>query len=262
MTFTVQVPPATMLPAENATEVAFAAGANVAAPQPVVLAAGVAATVIAPGLVGKVSLKATPVSAVVGFGFVIVKVSVEVAPTAIGAGEKSFAMLGATTLLTTTLAVLLTKPAPALALPTTPVVLLYVPAVGALTLTLMTQLPFAGTVPPISLTAVLPAAKAAPPASLKVPPQPFVIVVSARVIAPGAVGNTSVKVAPVMSFAPFAAGLLKVIVSVLGPFGITGLGANDLAIVGGVITSKLAVLLAAPAAAPVCVVTTPLLVLA
>ena len=126
----------------------------------------------------------------------------------------------------------------------------------------MTQLPFAGTVPPTSLTAVLPAARAAPPASLRVPPQPFVIVVSASVMAPGAVGNTSMKLAPVMSFAPFAAGLLKVIVSVLGPFGITGLGANDLAIVGAVITSKLAVLLAAPAAAPVCVVTTPLLVLA
>ena len=123
-TFTVQVPPAAMLPAENATDAAFAAGANVGAPQPVVLAAGVVATRIAPGLVGKVSPKATPVSAVVGFGFVTVKVKVEVAPTAIGDGEKSFAMLGATTLLTTTLAVLLTTPAPALALPTTPVVLL------------------------------------------------------------------------------------------------------------------------------------------
>ena len=124
LTFTVQVPPAAMLPAENASEVAFAAGANVAAPQPVVLAAGVAATVIAPGLVGKVSPKDTPVNAVVGFGLVIVKVNVEVPPTAIGAGEKSFAMLGATTLLTTRLAVLLTTPLPALALPTTPVVLL------------------------------------------------------------------------------------------------------------------------------------------
>ena len=88
------------------------------------------------------------------------------------------------------------------------------------------------------------------------------MVVSASVIAPGVVGNTSVKVAPVMALAPFAAGLLSVIVSTLGPFGITGLGANDLAMVGGVITSSVAVLLAAPAAAPVCVVTTPLAVLA
>ena len=124
LTFTVQVPPAAMVAPENATDAAFAVGAKVGAPQPVVLAAGVAATVIAPGLVGKVSPKATPVSAVVGFGLVIVKVSVEVAPTAIGAGDKSFAMLGATTLLTTRLAVLLTTPAPALALSTALVVLL------------------------------------------------------------------------------------------------------------------------------------------
>ena len=123
-TFTVQVPPAAMVPAENANETALAAGAKVGVPQPTVLTAGVAATRITPGLVGKVSPKATPVSAVVGFGLVIVKVNVEVAPTAIGDGEKSFAMLGATTLLTTRLAVLLTTPLPALALPITPVVLL------------------------------------------------------------------------------------------------------------------------------------------
>ena len=126
----------------------------------------------------------------------------------------------------------------------------------------MRQLPPAGTVPPTSLTAVLPAASTAPPASLSVPPQPLVMVVSARVMAPGVVGNTSVNVAPVMALLPLAAGLLSVIVSVLGPFGITGLGENALAIVGGVITSSGAVLLAAPALAPVCVVVTPLLVLA
>ena len=75
------------------------------------------------------------------------------------------------------------------------------------------------------------------------------------------VGKVSVKVTPLIAFASFAAGFVKVSDSVDGPFGITGLGANDLAIVAGVITSSGAVLLTAPAAAPVCVVVTPLLVL-
>ena len=123
-TRTVQVPPAAMVPPENANDTALAAVAKVGEPPPTVLAAGVAATRITPGLVGKVSPKATPVSAVVGFGLVMVKVNVEVPLTALGDGEKSFEMLGATTLLTTRLAVLLATPVPALALPTALVVLL------------------------------------------------------------------------------------------------------------------------------------------
>ena len=125
----------------------------------------------------------------------------------------------------------------------------------------MTQLPPAGTLPPSSLTAVLPAASAAPPASLRLPPQLLPMVVSASVIGPGAVGKMSVKLTPVRSLLPLAAGLLSVSVSVLGPLGITGLGEKPLTSVGGVITSTLAVLLGAPAPAPVSVVTTPLLVL-
>ena len=116
-------PPA-IVPALNATEAALAAGANVGVPQPLVLAAGSVATVIAPGLVGNTSVNATPPSAVVGFGLVIVKVSVEVPVTAIGVGEKSLPMLGATTVETTTLAVLLTAPVPAFAVETPVVVLL------------------------------------------------------------------------------------------------------------------------------------------
>ena len=136
------------------------------------------------------------------------------------------------------------------------------PAVGALVRTVITQLaPLPASVPPTSLRLVLPAASAAPPLSVSVPPQPLVMVVSASVIAPGVVGKVSVKVTPLIAFAPFAAGFVKVSDSVDGPFGITGLGANDLAIVAGVITSSGAVLLTAPAAAPVCVVVTPLLVL-
>jgi hypothetical protein len=128
-------------------------------------------------------------------------------------------------------------------------------------LTLTVQAPPAGTVPPTNFTAVLPAAKVAPPASLSVPPQVVLKTASARLIAPGVVGKTSVKVAPTMSLAPLADGLVRVIVKALGPPGMTGLVAKALVIVAGVITNKVAVLLTAPAAAPVCVVTTPLLVL-
>jgi hypothetical protein len=120
----VQVPPAAMVPALKASDTALAAGAKVGVPQPLVLMPGTAATVIAPGLVGKVSLKATPVSAVVGLGLLIVKVNTLVAPTAICAGTKFLAMLGATLVCTTKAAVLLTAPVPALALATVPVVLL------------------------------------------------------------------------------------------------------------------------------------------
>jgi hypothetical protein len=131
-------------------------------------------------------------------------------------------------------------------------------------LTLTVQAPPAGTVAPTNFTAVLPAARVAPPASLSVPPQVVLNTASANVIAPGAVGNTSVKLAPTMSLPPtppLAAGLVRVIVKALGPPGMTGLVAKALVIVAGVITNKVAVLLTAPAAAPVCVVTTPLLVL-
>ena len=136
------------------------------------------------------------------------------------------------------------------------------PAVAALVCTVITQLaPLPASVPPLSFKLVLPAASAAPPLSVSAPPQPLVMVVSASSSAPGVVGKVSVNVTPLIAFAPFAAGLVSVRLSVVGPFGITGLGANTLAIVGGVITSSAAVLLAAPAAAPVCVVITPLLVL-
>jgi hypothetical protein len=124
LTLTVQVPPAGMVPALKVNDTALAAGANVGVPQPLVLAPGVAATVIAPGLVGKVSAKATPVNAVLGLGLVMVKVNTLVAPTAICEGTKFLAMLGATLACTTKAAVLLTAPVPALALLTAPAVLL------------------------------------------------------------------------------------------------------------------------------------------
>lgn len=72
LTLTVQVPPPTMVPPEKEIEALFAFGLKVGVPQPLVLALGVVATTIAPGEVGKVSLKATPVKGVDGFELVMV----------------------------------------------------------------------------------------------------------------------------------------------------------------------------------------------
>ena len=53
-----------------------------------------AATVMAPGDVGKVSVKPTPVRSLFKFGFDTVNVSVDVPPARIGLGENNFVMLG------------------------------------------------------------------------------------------------------------------------------------------------------------------------
>jgi hypothetical protein len=55
------------------------------------------ATTIAPGDVGKVSSNSTPRRSVELFGFVIVKVSVEVSPALIVPGENDLEMLGGET---------------------------------------------------------------------------------------------------------------------------------------------------------------------
>ncbi len=86
-TLTVHVPPAAIVAALKETEPAAATGAHVGAPQPLVDALGVPATTIAAGATGKVSVKATPVSAVAAFGFTIVKVSVVTPPAPIGLVE-------------------------------------------------------------------------------------------------------------------------------------------------------------------------------
>ena len=93
-TVTVQVPPAAMLAPLNATEAAPAAGAKVGAPQPEVVGVGAGATTIAPGDVGKVSLKAMPLSVVEVFGLVITNCKVAGTFAAIGLVTKVFVMLG------------------------------------------------------------------------------------------------------------------------------------------------------------------------
>lgn len=96
-TVTVQVPLAAMVPPLKVNEVFPAVGAKVGAPQPVVLAAGIAAT---SNPAGNESVKATPVRIVLVFELEIVKVNVLTPPTAMGSGEKDFEMEGANTALT------------------------------------------------------------------------------------------------------------------------------------------------------------------
>jgi hypothetical protein len=93
-TLTVQESPAAIVPFEKEMEAAPAVGEKVGEPQFVVDAPVVEATSMAAGLVGNVSVKATPVRALFKLGFVIVKVSVEVPPARIGLGANSFAILG------------------------------------------------------------------------------------------------------------------------------------------------------------------------
>lgn len=94
LTLIVQVLFAAMLPFEKEIDVAPAAGANVGEPQPVVEALGVLATTIAPGEVGKVSIKFKPLNEE-GVGLVIVNVRVETPPTVVGSGLKVFEIVTA-----------------------------------------------------------------------------------------------------------------------------------------------------------------------
>ena len=109
-TLTVQVPPATIEPPEKDMDALPPVGVKVGVPQPLVVALGVTATIIAPGVVGNVSVKAAPVKGVNVLGLVRVKVRVEVPPARMGDGEKAFVMLAGAS--TAKVAVLLTAPAP------------------------------------------------------------------------------------------------------------------------------------------------------
>jgi hypothetical protein len=83
-----------MVPFVKEIEVAPADGAKVGEPHPLVVPPGVEATCICAGEVGKVSENWTLERASFRFGFVIVKVRVEVPPARMGLGENSFEMLG------------------------------------------------------------------------------------------------------------------------------------------------------------------------
>ena len=85
----VQVLFAAIVPFENEMEAAPATGANVGVPQPEVDALVGLATVIAPGVVGSVSVKFRPLT-LAAFGLVNVKVSVEIPPALAGSGLTFF----------------------------------------------------------------------------------------------------------------------------------------------------------------------------
>jgi hypothetical protein len=90
----VQVLFAAILPLENEIEAATAAGANVGEPQPAVEAFGVLATTMAPGVVGRVSVKFRPLKEE-AVGFVMVNVRVETPPAVVGSGLKFFEIVTA-----------------------------------------------------------------------------------------------------------------------------------------------------------------------
>jgi len=102
-----------------------------------------------------VSVKATPVSDVPAFGFVIVNVSVLTPPTAIAFGENAFAMLGGESTANVSVPVL---PVPPFVEVTLPVVFTLAPLVVAVTSTVTVHVPLAAIVPPEKVKEVLPAA--------------------------------------------------------------------------------------------------------
>src|SRR5262249_56217980 len=78
---------AAIVPLENEIDGAPATGENVGVPEPGVGALGGFATTIAPGTVGRLSVKLTPLREP-ALAFVRVNVSVEIPPTFVGFGEK------------------------------------------------------------------------------------------------------------------------------------------------------------------------------
>src|SRR6476646_10821696 len=145
-----QVPPAARVPPLKLIVPLPAAGANVGEPQPDVVAAGTGATTIAPGVVGKVSEKATPVSVRLAFGLVSVKVRVVAVPASTGFGANCLAMPGGRTPVIEAVA---TPEAPVLVPPsvevTKPLTLSCGPALVTVTVAVTVHEPPAARVPPV-----------------------------------------------------------------------------------------------------------------
>src|ERR1700687_3903244 len=139
---------AEIVPPLRLIEVLPAVAVNV--PPHVLVAFGVAATCRPPG---KVSVTATPLKAVPVLGLVMVKVRVEVPPTATLVGEKALLILGGAT--TVREVVLLVVPVPPLVELTAPVVLDLVPAVVPVTFTLTVHELLSAILPPLRLMLLL-----------------------------------------------------------------------------------------------------------
>src|SRR5205823_5826996 len=185
--------------------------------------------------VGRVSVKATPVSAtVLAAGLVMVKVSDVVAFSAMLEGLNPLAIAGGA--ITVNTAVLLVAPVPPWVELTAPVVLLLLPVVVPVTLTEnVHDEPAAGdavSVPPDKLMVLLPATAVMVP----LPHEPVTLGVAATTTP---AGRLSVKATPLSVLAVF--GFVIVKLSVLLPFNATLVGLNALLMVGGAITVRLAV---------------------
>ena len=221
LTVTVQIAPAAIVPPENEIDPAPATGANVGAPHPLVVAFGVAATTIAPGATGNVSLKAMPPRELFWFGLVIVNVSVETPFGMIGDGENTFAIDGGMSAVNVAVARLDVFVPPSV-VERGPLTFECGPAVVAVTLTLTVQEPLAGIVPPLNVSVVFPASGA------QVAPAHVVAAAGVAATCTPA-GRLSVNAAPV-SVAVFV--LVSVNVSVETALTAIGFGANAFAIVG------------------------------
>src|SRR4051812_49378446 len=149
---------------------------------------------------GSVSPNATPVSATVAFGLVIVKLSVVVAFKLMLAAPNAFAMLGGP--ITVMLAVLLVAPAPLSVDEIGPVVLFCTPAATPFTFTLIVQLPFAARVAPERLIEPDPAPAVTVP--LHVEESPFGVATCSPA------GSVSLNAMPVSPRLVFGLAMLKV----------------------------------------------------
>src|SRR6266849_4932579 len=219
-----------ILPPVKLMVVSPAAGANV--PPHVLLEPGTAATCRP---VGKVSLTATPLKAVPVFGLVMVKVRVEVPPTAVVVGEKALLILGGAT--TVSVTVLLLEPVPPSVEVTAPVVLDLVPAVLPVTFTLMVQGLLSAILPPLRLMLLLAAV------AVRVPPHVLLAPFGVATISPETRVSekaTPLKAVPVL-------GLVMVNVTLVEPLSGILLAPNALVMVGGATTVRAAALLVLPA---------------
>ena len=211
-------------------EVLPAAAVNV--PPQLSLALGTAATCRP---VGKLSVTATPLKAVPVFGLVMVKVRVEVPPTAVVVGEKALLMLGGAT--TVSVTVLLLEPVPPSVEVTAPVVLDLVPAVLPVTFTLMLHELLSAIPPPLRLMLLLAAV------AVRVPPHVLLAPFGVATISPETRVSekaTPLKAVPVL-------GLVMVNVTLVEPLSGILLAPNALVMVGGATTVRAAALLVLPA---------------
>ncbi len=223
MTVTVQVPPAAIVPPENAIDIAPATGVKTGAPQPDVENVAGDATVMAPGELGKLSLNATPLSAVAAFGLAIWNVMAETPmPARVLVGENDLVITGGTIAVRVAVANPLAPVlVPDCAAETKSLTLLCAPAVVAVTFgTATLHVPLAARAPPeneIVSGAVV----------VKEPPH---VAVGPLVATVRPEGKVSVKAMPDSAVPAF--GLVTVNVKVEVPLTATTVGANAFVIVG------------------------------